>query len=68
MNWIEVITILGTMLAALGFMTGFMFYMFNRLDGDMKTLGNRMESQNVATTKRIDQLYTMFIDLLKERK
>lgn len=50
MQWINAIVIIGTL-------GSFTFWMFSKLDGDIK-------SQN----QRIDQLYQMFIDLLREGK
>lgn len=57
MDWIQVITII----ASLG---GLMIYLIQRMDADIKSLCNRLDGH--AT--RIDQLYKMFVDLLKERK
>ena len=50
MNWTQAIAIIGSLGA-------FTFYLFAKLDSDIK-----------ASNARIDQLYQMFIDLLKERK
>lgn len=57
MDWIQVLTIIGSLSA-------FIFWMFTKLDSDIKSLGNRLDGQ----CQRIDQLYQMFIDLLKEKK
>ena len=57
MNWIEVITIIGTL-------GGLMIYLIQRMDADIKSLGNRLDGHAM----RIDQLYKMFVDLLKEQK
>lgn len=57
MDWIQVLTIIGVMGA-------FNFYMFNKLDVDIKDQGTRMDAQ----VARIDQLYHMFVDLLKQGK
>jgi len=57
MDWIQVLTIIGVMGA-------FNFYMFNKLDVDIKAQGTRMDAQ----VARIDQLYHMFVDLLKQGK
>ena len=48
MDWIQVFTIIGSLAT-------FMFWMFNKLDSDIK-----------SSNQRIDQLYRMFIDLLRE--
>lgn len=57
MKWAQTNTIIGTIIAAVTVLTTFMFFMFTRLDNDIR-----------SQVSRIDQLYTMFIDLLKERK
>lgn len=64
MDWIQTLTIIGTL-------TGIMMYMGNRLhadvdrlDADMKLCMKRLDGH--AT--RIDQLYQMFVDLLKENR
>ena len=68
MDWIQVLTIIGT-LGAFG------FYLGNRLDNDISSLSNRLNSDISslsnrldANNQRTDRLYQMFIDLLKEKK
>ncbi len=57
MDWTQAITVIGVL-------GSFIFWLFNKLDSDIKTSNQRIDSQN----QRIDQLYQMFIDLLKEKK
>lgn len=57
MNWIEVVTIIGSL-------GGIMFFLVNRIDSDVKSACARLDGH----AQRIDQLYKMFVDLLKERK
>ena len=57
MDWLQTITIIGSL-------GGFMMYFLNRIHNDVKSIGARLDGH--AT--RIDQLYKMFVDLLKERK
>lgn len=57
MDWIQVITIIGS-LGAL------MIYLVQKIDSDVKSLGTRLDSH----AQRIDMLYKMFVDLLKEKK
>ena len=57
MDWIQVITII----ASLG---GLIIYLVQKIDSDVKSLGNRLDGH----AQRIDQLYRMFVDLLKEHK
>lgn len=57
MDWLQVITVI----SVLG---GFMFYEFTGLHNDIKSLNDRQDAQMA----RIDRLYVMFIDLLKDKK
>ena len=57
MDWIQTFTIIGIL-------GGFMFFMLQRIEKDIDSVNRRMD----AHAQRIDQLYRMFIDLLKERK
>ncbi len=57
MDWIQAITIIGVL-------GGFFFWQTNKLDNDMKAIASRLDGH--AT--RIDQLYKMFVDLIKEKK
>lgn len=75
MEWGQVVAIVGTNVALCGFIAGFMLWAVNKLDGDIKSLGDRLE-KNVDSlgrrldghATRIDQLYQMFIQLVKEKK
>ena len=57
MDWIQAFTIIGVLGA-------FTFWLFTKLDNDIKSQNQRVDAQ----VQRIDQLYGMFVDLLKERK
>ena len=68
MDWIQVFTII----SILG---GFTFFMFQRLEKDIDNLGKRLDKDIDILGRRldghatrIDQLYRMFCDLLKEKK
>ena len=75
MNWIEVVTIIGSL-------GGIMFFLVNKIDSDLKSMGSRLDghaqriyqlyhmsnAKHDAQMARIDQLYKMFVDLLKEKK
>lgn len=63
-NWTQVYTIIGVNIALFGLFTTVIIWLVNKIDSDVKSLGNRLDGH--AT--RIDQLYKMFVDLLKERK
>lgn len=56
MDWTQAFTIIGA--------TGaFVLWAYSKLDADIKNLSARMDQSNT----RIDQLYTMFILLLREK-
>ena len=57
MDWIHTITIIGSLGSTL-------FYLFSKMDDDIKAANARSDAQ----IARIDHLYNMFIDLLKEGK
>ena len=56
MGWTQTIAIIT--------LTAFIFWLFTKLDNDIKDLCSRQDAQ----TQRIDQLYQMFVELLKERR
>lgn len=71
MDWTQTLTIIGVNIALMGAMITLGIWMVNKLDADvkgirddMKSLSNRLDGHAM----RIDQLYHMFIDLLKEKK
>lgn len=53
MEWIQVLTIIGTLLAGI-------FY----IHSDIREIRKDMQQQN----SRIDRLYEMFIDILKDKR
>lgn len=68
MDWGHVIAIIGTNVGLVAVMGGFILWAFSKLDADIKSIGNKVDAEMKAQTARTDQLYQMFIDLLKERK
>lgn len=71
MDWAQLIALIGTNIALCAVFGGFTIWAINRMDADVKaisdrvdSLGNRLDSH----AQRIDQLYHMFVDLLKEVK
>lgn len=64
MDWIQTITIIGVNVALVAMIATLVIWAVNKLDADVKAISSRMDGH--AT--RIDQLYRMFIDLLKERE
>lgn len=78
MEWYHVLTIVGVNIALIGAVATLVIWAVNKLDSDIKSISNRMDGQDVKFNSlaqrldghamRIDQLYHMFIDLLKEGK
>jgi hypothetical protein len=71
MEWNQVYTILGVNIALIGALAALLVWVVTKLDNDVKgiaqsvdKLGNRLDGHAV----RIDQLYKMFVDLLKEKR
>lgn len=72
MGWeqilIIVLTIFGTVLTIVGTLGGFMFWMFGKLDSDVKELHQdiRMLDGDIKQAhRRMDQLYQIIIDVVK---
>lgn len=75
MGWEQVVTIIGVNAAIVGLLASWMHWGINRVDADvqkidskMDTLAARMDARFESHSARLDQLYKMFIDLLKEKK
>lgn len=64
-GWGIAIAIIGSNIALASIFVGVMLWAFSKLDSDIKALGTKLENDMRAQTKRTDQLYQMFIDLLK---
>jgi hypothetical protein len=64
MNWDQIWTIIGVNIALFGGLISVMIWITTKHDSEMKSIVSRLDGH--AT--RIDQLYQMFIDLLKEKK
>lgn len=60
MDWYQLGTLIGVIVA----LVGVVIWMVNKLDNDVKALSTRMDGH----AQRIDQLYTMFVDLVKAVK
>ncbi len=71
MEWGMIIAIISVNITLAAFFAGFMFWGISKIDGDVKGLGDRIDKIAIRLdghASRIDQLYKMFVDLLKERK
>jgi hypothetical protein len=64
-------TIIGVNIWLFAAATTLFMWALNKLDTDIKAVGDRVDKIAVRMdghAARIDQLYTMFIDLVKEKK
>lgn len=64
MDWIQVFTIIGIL-------GGFMFFVFQRLEKDIDHTNESIDKLSTRLdghAQRIDQLYRMFVDLLKGKQ
>lgn len=75
MEWNQAYTIIGVNIGLIGALATLIIYVVNRLDRDvnslssnLQSLGLRMDARFESQSARIDQLYKMFVDLLRERK
>lgn len=64
MDWTQTLTIIGVNLALIGVMITLIVWAVNRIDSDVQSIGRRLDGH----AQRIDQLYKMFVDLLKDKK
>ena len=64
MEWTQTLTIIGVNVAVLGLLATLIIQTINKMDTDVKSIATRLDGH--AT--RIDQLYSMCISLLKEKK
>ncbi len=60
----EVMTFIGVNIALFAAIATLVVWAINKIDSDVEKIGIRLDGH--AT--RIDQLYKMFVDLLKQRK
>lgn len=63
MDWTQTYTIIGVNIALIGLLATIMIFAINRIHNDVGALLRRLDSH--AT--RIDQLYRMFVDLVKQK-
>lgn len=67
MDYIQFATLFGTMLAGFGFIYREFKLSQSDLKNDLKSFENEIRSDIKVQSGRSDQLYTMFIDLLKSK-
>jgi hypothetical protein len=61
-NWSQALTIIGVNIALLAALAGLIIWAVSKLDSDIKTIATRLDGH----AARIDQLYHIIIDLIKE--
>lgn len=67
----DILTIIGVNIALFAALSTLMYWLVNRIDTDVKAVCTRLDKMDARLdghAQRIDQLYKMFVDLLKERK
>ncbi len=67
----DVMTIIGVNIGLFAAMITMGVWMMNKTDADIKALGSDVKALSARMdghATRIDQLYRMFVDLLKEQK
>jgi hypothetical protein len=65
----DIITIIGVNITLFAALAAMLYWMINRVDMDVKNIGTRIDKMDARLdghAMRIDQLYRMFVDLLKE--
>ncbi len=65
------IAIIGVNIALFAALATLIIWVVGKLDSDIKSVGDRVDkltNRMDGHAQRIDQLYKMFVDLLKERK
>lgn len=69
--WTVGIAIIGVNIGLFAALATLIIWVVGKLDSDIKSVGDRVDklgSRMDGHAQRIDQLYKMFVDLLKERK
>jgi hypothetical protein len=64
MDWTQVLTLIGVNIALISSVITVNVWVVSILSAQMNSLGGRLDGH----AQRIDQLYHMFVDLLKEGK
>ena len=67
---IDLISIIGVNIALVALVSGLNYWLINRVDADVKSLNTRIDgicTRLDGHANRIDQLYRMFVELLREK-
>lgn len=67
MNWGMVMAIIGANIGLVAILVAFVLWAFSKLDGDIKSLSTDIKDDMRVHSARTDQLYQMFVDLLKSQ-
>jgi hypothetical protein len=62
MDWAHILTIAGLNISMFAALAGLVVWTVNKHDSELKSIHNRLDGH----ASRIDQLYQMFVDLIKE--
>ena len=71
MEWTQTLAIIGVNAAMIGALATLIVWVVNKLDGDIKSICtrmDRMDSRLDGHAQRIDQLYSLILDILKQGK
>lgn len=68
MDYVQFLTLLATMIAGFGFVYREFKLAQSDLKSDLRNYENEIRNDIRTQSNRSDQLYTMFIDLLKSQK
>lgn len=71
MQWDQIWTIIGINIALFAALATLIIWVLSKVDSDIKSIGDRVDKLGNRLDghfQRIDQLYKMFVDLLKERR
>jgi hypothetical protein len=64
MEWFQVLTIVGVNITMVAALSALVIWTVTKHDAEIKSIANRLDGH----AARIDQLYQMFVDLIKEGK
>ncbi len=71
MEWSQIWTIVGINIGLFAALATLIVWVVGKVDSDIRGVGDRLDklgNRLDGHAQRIDQLYKMFVDLLKERK
>lgn len=71
MDWPQTIALLSAIIPCCIGVIGVLIWTFTKFENDLKSIGSRIDDYATRMdghVARIDQLYNMFVDLVKERK